>query len=91
MAAQDESGRINPWQLALAQISEERNAAYGTSLLTTAEILHNRVIVALINEMTGGQNLDIILSSPVEWNRLKALAEDVSRASEPSRTRKLLQ
>lgn len=77
VAAQDESGRINPWQYALVKIAEERNEVYGTPLLTTAEILHNHTIVALINEMTGGENLDISLSSPIEWNRLKALAEDV--------------
>jgi hypothetical protein len=79
IAAQDESGRINPWQLALVKIAEERDAIYGTSSLslTTDEILHNRTVVALINEMTGGENLNISLSSSIEWNRLKALAEDV--------------
>lgn len=77
IAAQDESGRIDPWQLKFVRMAEERDAVYGTTLLTTDEILHNRTIVALINEMTDGQCLNISLSSSIEWNRLKALAEDV--------------
>jgi|SRR5215472_477611 len=77
VAAQDESGRIDPWQLGLVRCAQERNAVFDTSLLTTGEILHNRTIVALINEMTGGQSLEISLSSSIEWNQLRTLAEDV--------------
>jgi hypothetical protein len=77
VAAQDESGRIHPWGLALVHLAQERNKVFDTSLLTTDEILHNRTITALINEMTGGQCLNISLSSSIEWNELKTLAEDV--------------
>jgi hypothetical protein len=77
VAAQDESGRIHPWGLALVHLAQERNKVFDTSLLTTAEILHNRTITAVINEMTGGQCLNISLSDSIEWNRLKTLAEEV--------------
>jgi hypothetical protein len=78
-AAQDETGRINPIQLALVRIAEVKSAAYGFSMPTIAEMWRNRTVAALINEMTGGQARSISLSDSVELNRLKELAEDVLR------------
>jgi len=76
-AAQDESGRINPWALAQVRAGEERDAIFGCSSPTPDEMWRNRTVSALIDEMTGGQNVHISLSNPAEWNRLRALAEDV--------------
>ena len=79
VAAQDEWGQINPWQLALVQIGESNDAMFGSSsLLPTAdELLRKRTYIALINEMTGGQSSHLSNYNQIEWNRLKVLAEDV--------------
>jgi len=37
----------------------------------------NRTVAALIDEMTGGEALHIILSDSIGWDGQKALAEDV--------------
>jgi hypothetical protein len=58
-------------------IVKPRAAVFGFSLPTPEEIRHNRKIAKTIDEMTGGQNSHISLADSVEWNRLKALAEDV--------------
>jgi hypothetical protein len=76
-SAQDESGRINPWALALTRVGEEQAARFGFALPTPDELWRNRTVAALIDEMTGGENLHVSLSDSIEWNRLKALAEDV--------------
>jgi len=76
-AAQDDSGRINPIQLALVRVAEAKSAAYGFSMPTIDEMWRNRTVAALISEMTGGQTLSIGLSDSVEFNRLRKLAEDV--------------
>lgn len=76
-AAQDDTGRINPIQLALVRIAEVKSAAYGFSMPTIDEMWRNRTVAALISEMTNGQTLSISLSDSVEFNQLKNLAEDV--------------
>jgi hypothetical protein len=78
-AAQDETGQINPIQLALIRIGQERALQFGFTEPTVDEIWRNRSVAALINEMTGGQTLAITLADGVELNRLKALAEAVLR------------
>jgi len=76
-AAQDETGQVNPIQLALVRVAEMKSEAYGFSMPTLDEMWRNRTVAALINEMTGGRTLSISLSDSVELNRLKKLAEDV--------------
>jgi hypothetical protein len=76
-SATDDSGRIDPIHLAMVRAAEEKAAVFGLSLPTAAEVRHNRTIAAMVDEMTGGRNLHIILSNGVETNRLRTLAEDV--------------
>ena len=71
------SGQLRVWLVRLARVVEQQAECFGFPLPTPEEIRHNRKVAEAIDEMTGGQNLHISLSNSVEWNRLKALAEDV--------------
>jgi hypothetical protein len=76
-ASLDDDGRINPWQLALVRVAEVKSQVYGTTLPSAEETYRNRVIAALIDQMTGGRSLQISNSDSVEWNRLRSLVDDV--------------
>jgi hypothetical protein len=76
-AAMDEFGQINPIQLALVRIGQERALQFGFAEPTADEIWRNRTVTAIINELTNGQTLSITLADGQEFNRLRKLAEDV--------------
>jgi len=82
-AAQDETGRINPVQLALVRVAEAKSTAYGSTMPTIAELWHNRTVAAIINEMSNGQTLSISLADGQEFNRLRKWAEDVLAGRRP--------
>jgi hypothetical protein len=49
-------------------------------MVTPEQIRRNRAIYEEINRMTCGKAQSINLSNSIEWNRLKAIAEENLRA-----------
>ena len=68
--------------LHMARVAEERAEIWGTRLGTPEEIRHLKKVAKLAGEITGmtlSQRVCLSNADSIEWNRIRALAEDVLR------------
>jgi hypothetical protein len=77
-----ESPAVQIWMLRILRVAQERAIVYEQPLpmVTPEQIRRNRAIYEEINRMTFGKAQSINLSNSIEWNRLKAIAEENLRA-----------
>jgi hypothetical protein len=74
-SAEDENGQINCTSLGLARVAQARAETFGFELPTPDEISHNRMVAQAIDELTDGCGLELNLSDPAKWHRVKELLE----------------
>lgn len=66
--------------LHMARVAEERAEIFGIRLETPEEIRHLNKVAKLVDEMTGmtlSEKVCLSNADSIEWNRIRALAEDV--------------
>jgi len=74
---------VRIWMIYFFLMWRERAKVYEMDLplWTPEEIRHNRAIFKEIDRMTGGQASSLQMSDSIEWNRLRAIAEQNLRTS----------
>jgi hypothetical protein len=77
-----ESPAVQIWMLRMYRVIEERAKVYDQPLpmVTPEEIRHRLAVFKEIDQMTGGNALSIEMNNSIEWNQLKAVAEENLRA-----------